>query len=1758
MAFWDNFKKALGGDKDSMQKIVDTLSPWNIGKRNLEENTKRVLGVAKDVAKVAEPVTKPIAKAAGFLGKGALAPFQALGIQPGATQAGTALQAGARIGATKVGQQITQGTSTNLNDLLKDGMGQYAAQTAAEAAIPFDPMLQAAVALEEKVFSPVVKRPISTVALLTDPESPLFRDDAYGKGIQLDDIQTAYNRSKDVSLGVALTKSYLNPFHVSGISDAILEDGGIDIDRVNLWDDEDIQKNFAENTTGRWLTGFTDAIIGNVAIVGATSGAVSALKTAARAAGFSNKLNVYDVNAIAKLEKLADDQISGTSQTTFGTDIVNLANTQDIVLINKILKPHTNNPRIATLIKETNDPNFVRDLILADKGYGPAIERLITAQKTDDLWYLSNAGAEVAADYATTGAYRSYNQQARERWSKAFDDAIAKNPESRSIFDAFMQDRFDAQTGRFLIEPRVLGTAYKPVEPVIGRGAVIKLRETKQKLAAATEVRDYSDVGGVAQILIGSGKRGGAATALMHFTGSKLPRNIVSHSGLRPSDAIEEINAWLDDIPLFRRGTKTIKLSDGSTISAADYRRNIIEKALMQKTDGARAAFFKEMNNEVAMDVLNTMGLSRVQAKQFVDEMMESINKYHGDLSRDSFAIDPSGYRLVVSPQTQRQLANATPLIPMGKIVREVARVKGNFNPKGNVFTDAGRFAFESGNRIFSFSQLVRPAYIPKNSIFEPLNAAVMSQGSKFLVDSTQSFAKNAIVNNKNRFFAAVNKANIRSNARKKALKEEYSMYTAQIEQAVDIADYAVAEWVDFFVNPMGRSPVTKADNIEIVKDNLRAAERLLANLEKKARDRADEFNTVREEVPTLYGLVRRTAYLKSLNDPKLASEISAAELAITRAAGDINTLAPDLNKLNASIKKAYDDIDKILVDMGPTRKAIADEWSVADNARIRLKGRQDEKGYVLSNGQTVNIPRLESENHLGTSYKAEISNRHTREMEILGDKAFATRTQMLGRRTPNRITPVYDPLYFDELAYTVNNYMRGDILVDQILAGRTRNEIIQNWGLKRGGKTYAEEFGRDASDIIDMIDDQIAYVNRYLPTLEAKAAAASGEVRGNQLAQLLGDKLERLTPINPLDNKYGTAIEQSKSLIEAFDRATGWAWTKLGAPENAIRWAWGSVELKNRTVQKLEMLASQGYEITTSTVNSVRQAAAIEMVKEAEKTFYSIRRQNRALYMARTVLSFPAASASGIYRYSRFAAKAPQRMAGFLNSYYGIYNSFGVDKYGNPVENPLDAEYLIVPGTKELGLKDGQGIMVGTRAINFLANFAGPSYAVPIALGQVLKLAPGNDKVIKNAIDTTFGKLPGYSYEELFPYGIESDLGRAATQAFTPAYLRNFLVWVKGDESKKEWVDSFTSEWNYQMALYEMGIGKKPTEELVAKNAKKKFLEKALWQFASPLGTPAVVDMRPDSIFRTYFTAATDKYIAQGMSERDAKAAAETELNERAAVLGATQPFPMERLSFGARRRQKSAYIVPTVEGYTRVWEEFSGLANRLGKKNKNLIGLITADLVGSESDPNISRILNQPGTVLPDGTTLNLPLKSIADVEKDIEVGRVWKAYTAYKKQLNDMAKAKGYASYASVDVLQDALRKYVEDLSAFSPDWGYVYKENARKNTAYTYAWGLTQIVKDEKFMEKHGNSQFWTHTEAMMKYRDDFVKLYKDAPSGYKGKVQNAWKQYVESVIDVVDPRLADILDRYFLNDQLTEVGNEQVQKNGINTSLYKWF
>jgi hypothetical protein len=128
-----------------------------------------------------------------------------------------------------------------------------------------------------------------------------------------------------------------------------------------------------------------------------------------------------------------------------GADVQRLAASKDINEIIDILSPpggngYSSNPRLPNLIKQTEDPGMVRDFMLADIGYGPAIERLISAKRSDDLWIMGDAGKELSGHIASTGEYPIYSIEQRQRIAAAFDDAVAKNPKHQEIYSAFFRD----------------------------------------------------------------------------------------------------------------------------------------------------------------------------------------------------------------------------------------------------------------------------------------------------------------------------------------------------------------------------------------------------------------------------------------------------------------------------------------------------------------------------------------------------------------------------------------------------------------------------------------------------------------------------------------------------------------------------------------------------------------------------------------------------------------------------------------------------------------------------------------------------------------------------------------------------------------------------------------------------------------------------------------------------------------------------------------------------------------------------------------------------------------------------------------------------------------------------------------------------------------------------------------------------------------------------------------------------------------------
>lgn len=1614
-----------------------------------------------------------------------------------------------------------------------------------------DPVLYVGEKAEKYVFSPLIARPFSAGFLLTDPNSALYNSDKYGEGFQLSDITDAYQRSEKVSLGVAMTKSAINP--LAGITTPILASGGVDLDKVDLWNDQDVKKNFQDNVTGKWVTGSSDFFFKNVAIAGVGRVASAAAKAAAIRAGLNTSIKVGDVNAMPQWEKLATDHIdfvksNGATgvRSNLGEDIQKIAESDDIILIKNITEKHSYNPKLVSLFKETKDPEFVRDALLADKGYGPAIERIAAARRSDDLWYLSDGNAQIQGDFIKTGRIPEQTPDQRARWMAAFDDAIAKDSKSQEIFDAFLKQVENPETGIMSLEPKFFGKGYKPAEPIIGKEAFTATRNRAAQLKAAAMQRDFSKVGGVTQTVLTS-RVGGPVTVLMRNIGTYMPKGIVSFSGLRPSQGVDELISVFDDAPLFTKGDSLIITSErGERKTVSQYRTEVLDRFISAPTDGDRAQLIKGLNKELARVIAYNRGVfDNELIDSFVDELMQNVNSVHGQLRTSGFAYDPTGARIAVNAITQRQLANSEAMLPFGQLDRMLKRAaRQEKTPIGSIPVDVAgavskgaREIFEGGNKVFSLAQLYRFSYIPKNSIMEPVISATLATGMDTVRPLMTKVTRGVLDKSINAIMREVDKSKTLLPSRKREVQREIQALSKQYDRAINNRDEVFTEYQNFFSDVPGVSPAARRDWADIVKSDLRDAERIVDDIEARLNKYTVDFGqNKRIDVPTVYGLQRRVETLKAAKDPRFGADIANAQAIINKAVGDMNTLTPELGTLNKEIADAYARISSTMDEFAPKLKEQADLLSIAENRYAKKRIMPETERVVLKNGQVLELPSFTNKQYLGDAYFSEIANTSTRTLEFLGNKSIVGKVNRVNRKTPAKSTKPTDPGYFDELVYIANNHMRGDILVDKVLAGAGREEILATWANTQQGASYARNMGRLPEEIVEIVDEVMSYVNRYLPTKEARALVAKGDVKVTDLQRELADKLDSMVPIQPLDVQYANPTTLSGTINQNVDYYLSKAWQQLGRPENVIREVWGNTQHIKRTTDKLNALIASGLDVDLSTALSVRQSAAVEIVDEISKVFYTIPRQHRALYLARTVSQFPNASASGIYRYGRFAAKEPTRVAGFLNSYYGLYNSFGVDKYGNPVDDPMKAEYLLVPGSKELGLNKGKGIILSARATNFIANLPGPSYLVPIAVGQLLNSKPNSRDVVKDLIDSTIGKIPNYSYDELFPYGVETNLAKQAKTTFTPAWARNLQTAFSKSETDSMWMQSYASESNRQWILYEMELGPKPTEKSVLKGTTDIFLRKARTQFFSVFGSPQFVDTLPDSVYKDYYYTRLNKYKAEGKTQKESAALAEADFQSHMRLAGGAE-FPMDRLFLSAK--SQVAKIPANEAAYDRIWSDFSGLAKELEGLDPSAVALLTADLpIGYTAQVN--KFLQDPNTTLPGGTVLNERLKTPAQIEAELEKSRVWKAYSDYKTQLNDAAKKAGYASYRSVPGLVDAMQKYADTLSDYSTVWGNEYNKNARTgDSAWVQSQGLYKIVNNKEFMNKFGKTQFWEHAKAFLSYRDSVAKAYQDAPTGTKTQVQDQWTKYLEDTLDLWDPVMQKLISRYFVNDNLKE-------------------
>lgn len=1642
------------------------------------------------------------------------------------------------------------GTEKELKSKIRAGLrdvNEFGVNLAEKSA---DLLLRTAVGLNNRVISPLITRPMSTIALITDPTSPLYTKKEYDEGFQFKDISRAYNRSARVSTGQALTKSLITPIGFGVAAFGLRDD-------IDLWDDENIQKNFSDNIVGKYFTGVTDLVVGGIGISKAFGAVGKVGKSGLNHAGFSTRAKTVDQfkQDIQTGFNYADN-IGGGRQTVAASHIMQMAESKNLTEIDDLVQLYSNNEALSSIIVGTTKKEIVRDLILADKGDIGALGRLAETN-ADDLFSLGNVSNQLKNKYLQTGNVFIPEGPAVDRLKKAFDQAVSKDPRMvelrKAFFDESDQIKILGKTDYFPLEPKFAGAsgiteAYIKAETTLRLGkSATKFDEYKYGSKAATE-----QLAEVLSLQIGS-KVGGPIVNLIKFrnqvTGLK-PLRYVTLSGMRPFDARVELTAFVDSVPTFKDGSKIINITPTETRKVADIRREWDRSYVAAKTPIERYNVLEAIDEQIGFAVAwNNGWRTEAEITAAIKNMRSKVTTNKTSHEKVGYSFDANGQMNVTSPETTRQMANSYLFTPWDSIEKEaILELSGGARKFYGSSAQVIKQSYESLTRLWTFNVLARPMYIIKQSLAEPIISAGLALGPMTAAKISVTASKNAFKNNviqapAGKAVRIMNKKDLAA-VNKKIVSNQRTLNTLVAQK-----DHLAATIDDML---KAGSPVARKQNVPKLKKYLNAIDDLVDKAELNLIESMAPLGKMPKiaNAPTLR---RRIDYIEKTLSPadlaKVQPQLNAAKVGLGKYYAAVAKMATNnkvIKDIDDSLVKSYDEIDNILDNTSTLFKEQANLFGKSAKYKQRYYGRTD--NYRMFNGQWIPINSFFDDvtgNNFSKAIRAEVDNTLTAEQTFLGELSVGTRQATINARIPNTPIDITDPLYFEELKHVSNDLIRGDKLFD-VLLGNPTEATLKKWISSQEGIQYLSQWGvHGSADGLSYVKNKLAFLNRTIPSKEAQAIILKREIQENELRDLLSPyvKDNKLFPIAPSQWDYAdNAIfgnQAGSALGKILSQKSNQIYKALNKPENPIREGVFDQLAMTKLTQKAQSLADQGVTVSQAQWNALRQASGREALQEVEKTFYTIRRQNTLLYAARAVVAFPAATVNAFYRYGRLAAKNPVRTTGFIYNYGRTFENFGVDKNGNPTDDVNQIAFLVIPGTKDFGARGGEGVQLNAKSLGYLLNLPSPSFITSVTASKIFNQWPTAEDYASGKKGPEWIKtLLGDQYNRSFPYGPQSSL----VKSFIPSWGNALYNWATTPMGKDDFLSSVNSIYRYHKILFDMGIETEfVTEEQAIKEARGLWFQKFRKSFASPYGVPENVNLYPTTMIDNLYSKLTDKYQSQGYSREQAKTLAGDEL---LTIVG--PELTLENVTFKDYNKNIPG-VVPTVENFNRIFVENESLVKQLSQikdGDVSLVGLLGADIEYKTEDRNlaISRILNDPNTKLP-GTSKLINDSKLTPREEDIQRQKniLWQRYNAMRDALEaKITDGKSFRAHPELgNILQAAANTIFREESQ---EWFDEYSAGLRGDNSYNYARAYNLILNDPVYMKKHGQTEYWQDVKTYMNIRSQIVQVYASLPDGdrRKGLLKEAYLTYIEDNISAFHPKLQTTLRIYFENDSLKAV------------------
>jgi hypothetical protein len=604
-------------------------------------------------------------------------------------------------------------------EALTDYTAKAAAQNPMHVAGPMAPMTGAMWA-SQQAYDYGLARPIATGLLAANPDSPLYQQGKYGEGFQPSDIQAAWNRTETVTPGQALAANPYAKF-VAPLTPTITAFdrlGGVD--NYDPWDDESM-KAAQDNPAYRFFTGGTDLTLQVVAAPILRAGRIAAM----RKAGLTN--TVLGADDLAALRADFDAHVPDTAPTwgaggpnQWGTGVHEIAG-------------ETNPARIAThpfvarsvgadryeladILAETSDPSTVNEILLGNMGDSQA------------LMNLHNAAPDIVARMAGMDDIVAANAAAGVHLRPTGDDLAKVN----QIFDsALARDEYFTRVNKLLLDPEGrprVNSNWKPttgkvsqflyVEPI--RGAIADARY-------ALDSGDWSNAPAwVTERL--EGKGGKFVTVRMQWAGSRSPLGHVSNSGARPEEISNEWKAQTATAP-FLRGDRIVKV-DGVEMPAYEFVQRS-ERLLNRATPAELPATWQRIENAVVNMAADEYGVDREIAKDIADGYRQQIDGAVGYMRESGgYLYDEKNQRLVIHPETQRQILSSFQTLPMAEVIQAIRDDGSTLVKRVNQVQQGGITGYDYAQKMFRTNVLFRPGYTGKNSMYEPLVSRYIAHGT--------------------------------------------------------------------------------------------------------------------------------------------------------------------------------------------------------------------------------------------------------------------------------------------------------------------------------------------------------------------------------------------------------------------------------------------------------------------------------------------------------------------------------------------------------------------------------------------------------------------------------------------------------------------------------------------------------------------------------------------------------------------------------------------------------------------------------------------------------------------------------------------------------------------------------------------------------------------------------------------------------------------------------------------------------------------